>query len=72
MTALLAMGIGLLMAAVGVAIGGLALELVMIVLSRSLAPVHSAKIEQARKAVLIRFKNSDNATGTAELAEEAA
>jgi hypothetical protein len=73
MAALLAMGVGVLMTAVGVIIGGLALELIMMAMRRALIPSPTGSgFEQAGKAVVIQFKSPDSATSMVELVKEAA
>jgi hypothetical protein len=73
MTALLAMGFGILGTAVGVLIGGLALEMVLMVMRRSLTPAPTGSdVAQAGKAVVIQFKAPEGSAGMVELAKEAA
>lgn len=73
MTAALALGAGILMTAIAVAIGGLALELVLLIMSRSLVTMQDESIiEQAGRPTVIHLKPSENTTGTLDWAENAA
>jgi hypothetical protein len=70
MTALLAMGMGIVMTTVAVVIAGFVLETVILTIRRSLKPV--APATDTGKAVVIHLKTANNTTGMADLAEEAA
>jgi hypothetical protein len=73
MTVALAIGAGILMTAIAVAIGGLALELVLLAMSRSLVAMHvESTIEQAGRPAVIHLKPLENTTGALDWAEEAA
>jgi hypothetical protein len=73
MTAILAVGAGLIMTAVAVAIAGLVIEFTLLALSRAFATASGNPInEQKARPVVIQFKNSENNIGTVEWAEEAA
>jgi hypothetical protein len=71
MTVALAIGAGILMTIIAVAIGGLALELLLLAISRSLAATEIGRAAETSTAV-IRLKTSDNTTGTLDWAEEIA
>jgi hypothetical protein len=73
MTAALAIGAGILMTTIAVAIGGLALELVLLAMNRSLATMRvESTIEQAGRPAVIHLMPSENATGALDWAENAA
>jgi hypothetical protein len=72
MIALLAIGTAILMTAVGVAIGGLALEFLLFAISRSLETNVSAPIAQTARPVVIHLNSSDASRGSMEWAEEIA
>jgi hypothetical protein len=64
MIAILAIGTAVLMTAVGVAIGGLALEFLLFAISRSLEMRVSSPIEQAVMPVVIHLNASDSSRGS--------
>ena len=66
------LAIGILMTALAVAIGGLVLEMILIVLSRCLQAVAVQEVEQASEAHVIQLVGSENRIGTMDWAEEAA
>lgn len=66
------LAIGILMTALAVAIGGLALEMVLVALSRSLAATDGQMVERADAAHVIHLVGSENLIGTMDWAEEAA
>ena len=66
------LAIGILMTALAVAIGGLALEMVLVALSRSLQKAAVQTVEQAVEAPVIQLVGSENRIGTMDWAEEAA
>jgi hypothetical protein len=71
--AMLALVGGLLMTAVAVMIGGFALELVLVAISRSLsAATPNQTNEPTGTAVFVNFKPLEATTGTLEWVEEAA
>ena len=70
MTALLAMGMGIMMTAVATIIAGFALNLLMLAISRSLKPTHPTR--ETGQASVIHLKTTNNTTGMAEMVEEAA
>ena len=72
MTVILSIGIGLLMMGVAVAIAGLALEKILIIISRSLTASPAPGAEQANKATVIRLKGADPVVSNLEWAKEAA
>jgi predicted RNase H-like nuclease (RuvC/YqgF family) len=73
MTVALAIGAGILMTAIAVAIGGLALELVLLAMNRSLSTARvESTIEQAGRPAVIHLKPSENTTGALGWAENAA
>ena len=67
----LAIGIGILMTAVAVAIGGLALEMLLVVLSRFATADSGQAVEQV-EAPVIQLVGSENRIGTMDWVEEAA
>ena len=73
MTVALAIGAGILMTAIAVAIGGLALELLLLAMNRSLATMRvESTIEQAGRTAVIHLTPSENTTGALDWAENAA
>ncbi|MFP5262429.1 MAG: hypothetical protein ACLGJB_11045 [Blastocatellia bacterium] len=61
------------MTAIAVAIGGLALELMLLVMNRRLAMARvESNIEQAGRPAVIHLKPSENTTGALDWAENAA
>jgi hypothetical protein len=73
MTVALAIGAGLLMTAIAVAIGGLALELVLLAINRSLALRRvELPIEQTGIPKVIHLKPSEGKTGALDWAGKAA
>ncbi len=73
MTALLAIVTGVMMTAVGVAIAGLVLEIILVLLSRSFAPERPAEAAEIKsRPVVIEFKPSESAVNAMEWIEEAA
>lgn len=70
--AVLAIGAGLLLTAVAVAIGGLALELVLFLICRNSAQLAGASPERARPSTVIHLKGSGTSIGAMEWAEETA
>lgn len=73
MTVALAIGAGILMTAIAVAIGGLALELVLLAMNRSLAATRvDSTIGQTGRPAVIHLKPSENTTGALDWAENAA
>ena len=72
MTALLAMGVAVLMTGVAVALGGLVLEMVLFAISRSLETRAASTIEQRGMPVVMHLKPSESSNGSIEWAEKAA
>ena len=73
MTALLAMGTGVLMTAIAVLIAGVIIEGVLLAISRRIGPQPTRpNARQTGTAVVIRLRTADNSTGMGELLEEAA
>jgi hypothetical protein len=71
--AMLALVGGIMMTAVAVMIGGFALELMLLAISRSLsAATPDQTDEPAGTAVVVNFKPLETTTGTLEWVEEAA
>ena len=68
----LAIGIGILMTTLAVAIGGLALEMLLVVLSRSFATADRGQVVEQVEAPVIQLVGSENRIGTMDWAEEAA
>ena len=66
------LAVGILMTALAVAIGGLALEMILVALSRSLQAVAVQTVEQTDAASVIHLVGSENRIGTMDWAEEAA
>ena len=66
------LAIGILMTGLAVAIAGLALEMVLVALSRSLQAAAVQTVEQAGKAPVLQLVESENRIGTMDWAEEAA
>jgi hypothetical protein len=73
MTVALAIGAGILMTAIAVAIGGLALELVLLAMNRSLAATQiESTIREESMPAVIHITPSENSTGALDWAEKAA
>jgi hypothetical protein len=73
MMAALAIGAGILMTMIAVAIGGLALEFVLLAINRRLAATRAESIiRQANTPVVIHLTPSENTTGALDWAEKAA
>jgi hypothetical protein len=72
MMTLLAMGTAVLMTAVAVAIGGLALQAILFAISRSLTARAEVQVEQAVMPNVISLEPSDNSISGMEWAKEAA
>lgn len=73
MTVALAVGAGILMTAIAVAIGGLALELMLLAMNRRLATTRvESNVEQAGRPAVIHLTPSENTTGALDWAENAA
>jgi ABC-type transport system involved in cytochrome bd biosynthesis fused ATPase/permease subunit len=72
MTMVMAMGIGLMMTAIAVAIGGLVIEAVLLMIHHSLKSAAETVNEQASHAVVFRFERSDDLAGAVEWTEEVA
>lgn len=70
--AILAIGAGILMTAVAVAIGGLALELILILMSRNCASFAEATPRRVAPSSIIHFQETGKSIGAMEWAEEAA
>ncbi len=68
----LAIGIGILMTALAVAIGGLVLEMFLVFLSRSIATADASQAAELVEAPVIQLVGSENRIGTMDWAEEAA
>jgi hypothetical protein len=69
----LAIGVGVLMTALAVAIGGLVLEMILAALSRSFRAAGADQtVELASEASVIHLVGSENQIGTMDWAEEAA
>lgn len=68
----LAIGIGILMTAFAVAIGGLVLEMLLVILSRSFATSDRGQVGEQVEAPVIQLVGSENRIGTMDWAEEAA
>ena len=68
----LAIGVGILMTALAVAIGGLALEILLFALSRSFATASRAQTAERAEAPVTQLVGSENRIGTMDWAEEAA
>ncbi len=66
------LAIGILMTAFAVAIGGLALEMILVALSRSLRAGANQAIEQVSETPVIHLVGSENRIGTMDWVEEAA
>ena len=71
MTVLMAMGMGLVMTAIAVAIGGVVIEAVLLLIHQSLKTAGTVN-EQAGHAVVFRLERSDDLTRAVEWAEEVA
>lgn len=72
MTVLMAMGMGLVMTAIAVAIGGLALKATMLMIRYSLQSAAGAVNEQAGHTVVFRLERNDDLTGAVDWADEMA
>ena len=72
MTMVMAMGIGLMMTAIAVAIGGLVIEAVLLMIHYSLKTAAVTTNEQASHAVVFRLERSDDLAGAGDWAEEVA
>ena len=72
MTVLMAMGMGLVMTAIAVAIGGLVIRATMLMIRYSLQGAVGAVNEQAGRAVVFRLERSDDLTGAVDWADEVA
>lgn len=70
--AMLALIAGIMMTAVAVMIGGFALELLLVAVSRSLSATPEMINEPKGAAVVVHLKSSEATTGTMEWVEEAA
>ena len=68
----LAIGIGILMTAFAVAIGGLVLEMLLVILSRSFAISDRGQVGEQVEAPVIQLVGSENRIVTMDWAEEAA
>jgi len=72
MTVLMAMGMGFLMTALAVAIGGVVIKATMLMIRYSLQSVAVTVNEQAGHAVVFRLERRDDRTGGVEWADEVA
>ena len=72
MAILMAMGIGLLMTAIAVAIGGLVIQATMIMIRYSLKTSTAPVNEQASHAVVYHLQRREELAGSVEWPEEAA
>jgi len=72
MTIMMAMGIGLLMTAIAVAIGGLVIKATMLMIHYSLKTSAVTVNEQASHGVVIHLNRREELAGTVEWPEEAA
>lgn len=72
MTMVLAMGMGLMMTAIAVAIGGLAIEAALFLIQYSLRTTAETVNEQTGHAVVISFERKDDLAGSGEWVKEAA
>jgi len=72
MTVVMALGMGLIMTAIAVAIGGLAIEAVVLLIHYSLKRAAETANEQAGHAVVFRLERRDNLAGAVDWGEEAA
>jgi len=70
--AVLSIGLGILMTALAVAIGGLVLEMILVALSRSFAAAGAGQAIEQVEAPVIQLVGSENRIGTMDWAEEAA
>ena len=68
----LAIGVGILMTALAVAIGGLALEMLLVALSRAFAAAEASQAAELVEAPVIQIVGNENLIGTMDWAEEAA
>ena len=71
MTVVMAMGMGLILTAIAVAIGGLVIEAVLLLIHYSLKTAEMAN-EQAGHAVVFRLERRDDLAGAVDWAEEVA
>ena len=72
MTVLMAMGMGFLMTALAVAIGGVVIKATMLMIRYSLMNAAATVNEQAGHAVVFRLERSEDRTGAVEWADEVA
>ena len=72
MTVLMAMGMGFLMTAIAVAIGGVVIKATMLMIRYSLTSAVATVNEQASHAVVFRLDRSEDRTGAVEWADEVA
>jgi hypothetical protein len=72
MTVMMAMGMGLIMTAIAVAIGGLVIEAVLLLIHYSLKTTAETVNEQASHVVVFRLERRDDLAGTVDWANEAA
>ncbi len=72
MTVLMAMGIGLLMTAIAVAIGGLVIKATMMMIHYSLKSSAATVNEQASRAVVFHLQRREDLAGSVEWPENAA
>lgn len=72
MTVVMAMGMGLIMTAIAVAIGGLVIEAVLLLIHYSLKTTAETANEQASHAVVFRLERRDDLAGTVDWANKAA
>jgi ABC-type transport system involved in cytochrome c biogenesis permease subunit len=72
MTALMAMGIGMIMTAIAVAIGGLVIEVVLLLIHHSLTATARTVNQQAGHAVVFQLERRDDLAGTVDWAGEVA
>ena len=72
MTVLMAMGMGFLMTAFAVAIGGIVIKATMLAIRYSLQSAAVTVNEQASHAVVFRLERSEERTGAVEWADEVA
>ena len=72
MTVLMAMGIGLLMTAIAVAIGGLVIKATMMIIHYSLTTSAATANEQASHTVVFHLQHREDLAGSVEWPEKAA
>ena len=72
MTAVMAIGIGLMLTAIAVAIGGLTVEAVLLLIQYRLKAVAAADAERAGTAFALRFDSRDDLAEAVELTNKAA